>query len=181
MTGNSAGHIERARAFAIGAHCAIDQKRKYTATPYEVHLEEVADLVARFGGDEAMVAAAWLHDTVEDTAVSLEVIEREFGADVASLVAELTDVSGPGDGNRKKRKAMDRDHTARASPRAKTVKLADICSNLSTVAHLDRGFARVYVPEKEAELEVLGQGDAALFAHAKAAVEAARKMLEDRG
>jgi hypothetical protein len=37
------------------------------------------------------------------------------------------------------------------------------------------------VPEKEADLEVLGQGDAALFAHAKAAVEAARKMLEDRG
>ena len=52
--------IARARRYATEAHARIDQRRKYTGQPYEAHLKAVAALVARHGGDAAMVAAAWL-------------------------------------------------------------------------------------------------------------------------
>lgn len=91
--------IGRARAFALGAHAAINQRRKYTDEPYAVHLAEVAALVMRVQGVTAeMVAAAWLHNTVEDTAVPLALIETEFGACVGRLVGELTAISAPEDG-----------------------------------------------------------------------------------
>ena len=102
--------IEKARIYAIGAHARINQLRKYTRQPYDVHLKAVAELVASVSDDEAMIAAAWLHDTVEDTPATFEDLEREFGADVMQLVNELTDVSRPGDGGRAARKAIDRQH-----------------------------------------------------------------------
>lgn len=61
-------------------------------------------MVARFDHDENMVIAALLHDTVEDTSVTLEDIEFEFGAGVADWVKDLTDVSYPTDGHRAARK-----------------------------------------------------------------------------
>jgi (p)ppGpp synthase/HD superfamily hydrolase len=88
--------IEKARIYAIGAHARINQLRKYTRQPYDVHLKAVAELVASVSDDEALIAAAWLHDTVEDTPATFEDLEREFGADVMQLVSELTDVSRPG-------------------------------------------------------------------------------------
>ena len=87
--------IERAELFATAAHGATGQKRKYTDEPYVIHLREVALLVAEHGGDDAMIAAAWLHDVVEDTAITLDEITAHFGEDVASLVFALTDVSRP--------------------------------------------------------------------------------------
>ena len=100
--------VHRAREFATQAHRRIEQTRKYSKQAYEVHLKAVADLVAWVSDDQEMIAAAWLHDTVEDTPATLGDIEREFGSEVAQLVADLTDVSRPGDGNRAARKAIDR-------------------------------------------------------------------------
>lgn len=76
----------------------------------------------------------------------------------------LTDVSNPLDGNRAARKAIDRDHTAKASPEAKTIKLADMISNTASIMKHDLvGFARVYIPEKVKLLEVLREGDPVLW------------------
>lgn len=172
--------IERAELFARAAHGAIGQKRKYTHEPYVVHLAEVAALVAGHGGDDAMVAAAWLHDVVEDTGITLGEVERHFGADVAELVFALTDVSRPDDGNRAKRKELDRRHVAKGSPRAKTIKLADIISNISTIAEFDPSFAQVYLPERARVLGVLTEGDPMLFAKAQQALEDARAVLAKR-
>ena len=97
--------VERASDYATRAHQRIDQRRKYSHQPYQVHLEAVAELVARVSDDEEIIAAAWLHDTVEDTPATLEDIEGQFGQAVAELVEELTDTSKPSDGNRAKRKA----------------------------------------------------------------------------
>lgn len=169
--------IERAELYATAAHGATGQKRKYTDEPYVVHLREVAGLVETHGGDEAMIAAAWLHDVVEDTEIRMDEIERHFGADVAELVFALTDVSKPEDGNRAVRKELDRLHVAKASPRAKTVKLADIISNVSSIAAFDPGFAKVYIPEREAVLAVLTEGDPALYAKASEAIEAAKAHI----
>jgi hypothetical protein len=178
--------VARARRYATEAHARIDHRRKYSNQPYDVHLRNVAALVAEAGGDAAMVAAAWLHDTVEDTPATFRDIEQAFGRDVAVLVAELTDVSKPSDGNRAARKAIDRDHLARASARGKTIKLADLIDNCRDICRHDPRFARVFLAEMEALLEVLGEGDAGLMrrarkAHAKCRGELDRLALRPAG
>lgn len=145
--------ILEAQRFATIAHDG--QPRKYTGEPYVTHCAAVAQLVAATSGDEAMVAAAWLHDTVEDTPATLDELRALFGFDVADLVYWLTDVSQPGDGNRAFRKSLDRDHIARAPARAKAIKLADLIDNTSSITAHDPGFARIYMYEKRALLVVL--------------------------
>lgn len=155
--------VTRAAQFAKSAHESIDQRRKYTNEPYIVHPEAVASTVESVTDDEATVAAAWLHDVVEDTPITLEKIKDEFGADIASLVNDLTAPSTKADGNRKQRKAIDRQHTAQADPRAKTVKLADLIDNLSGISTSDPRFAKKYLEEKKLQLQVLVEGDSTLF------------------
>lgn len=155
--------IEKARTFAMAAHAATGQLRKYTHEPYFVHVEEVAQIVMSTSTfTEEMVAAAYLHDTVEDTAVTIDLIEREFGSKVAELVGWLTDVSKPEDGNRAHRKALDRAHSAAAPADAQTVKLADLISNSRSITQCDPEFAATYLEEKRLLLEVMDKGDAAL-------------------
>lgn len=168
--------VERARRYAIAMHRRIDHRRKYTNQPYEVHLKAVAQLVAGVTDDPQVIAAAWLHDTVEDTPVTLEEVRAEFGEAVAALVADLTDVSRPSDGNRAARKAVDRQHTAQASPRAKTVKLADLIDNCRDIRRGDPGFARVFFAEASALLPVLRDGDGRL--HARLQREVAEGLRE---
>ena len=159
--------VKRAKIYAREAHQRIDQRRKYSDLPYHVHLDAVADLVSSVTDDEEMIAAAWLHDVVEDTPATLEDLEQEFGSDVAQLVKELTDVSRPSDGNRAKRKSIDRQHTAQASSRAKTIKLADLIHNCSDITKHDPNFARIYLKEMSALLDVLGDADNKLYKQAR--------------
>lgn len=156
---------DRAREFATKAHAG--QKRKYTGAPYVTHCEAVAEIVRGIPGcTEEMIAAAWLHDTVEDCGVSRAEIAHQFGAEVALLVDALTDVSQPSDGNRKARKALDLLYTAQAKPPAKTIKLADLIDNTSTIVQYDPAFAKVYLQEKLVLLEVLKDGDPVLWQRA---------------
>ena len=156
-----------ARAFAAEAHGGINHQRKYTGDPYIIHPEEVAEIVASRPHTPEMIAAALLHDTVEDTPVSINDIHQRFGPVVAKLVADLTDISTPGDGNRVTRKAMDRAHSAAASNQAKTIKLADLISNSRSIIKHDPKFAKVYMGEKQALLDVLVGGDSVLLATAQ--------------
>ena len=158
--------IIRARVFATAAHAAVGQVRKYTFEPYIVHPAEVASIVMSHGGTDAMVAAAWLHDVVEDTGVTIETIRAELGTEVAELVGWLTDVSKPEDGNRARRKAMDREHTAAAPSEAQTIKLADLISNSRSIMAHDPAFAKTYLEEKRLLLAVMHRGDAGLHAEA---------------
>ena len=64
--------VSRAAAFAKAAHESIDQRRKYSNAPYIVHPEAVARTVSSVTDDVATIAAAWLHDVVEDTPVTIE-------------------------------------------------------------------------------------------------------------
>ena len=167
--------IQRAKAFAIHAH--RDHKRKYTGVPYHTHLEEVANIVASVTSDEEMIAAAWLHDTVEDTATTIGDIEAAFGSTVAHLVWHLTDVSKPSDGNRAARKAIDREHLSHAHPDAKTIKLADLISNSADIVVNDPKFAKVYLGEKYLLLPFLKEGDPTLFKTASDQVDLYSKKL----
>jgi (p)ppGpp synthase/HD superfamily hydrolase len=152
---------ERARAFAEVAH--HNQVRKYTGAPYIQHPVAVAELVASVTSDPEVIAAAYLHDVVEDTSQELGDIEANFGPRVALLVAYLTDVSTKYHGNRAARKALDRAHLALAPAEAQTVKLADLIDNSKSIAEHDPDFAKVYLKEKAELLEVLTKGDATLL------------------
>ena len=155
--------VEKAEEFARLWHGNIDQRRKYTDEPYIVHPEAVVATIIAIGGDDNMIAAAWLHDVVEDTPVTVAQILEEFGTDVADLVDDLTNVAKPEDGNRAARKALNCEHTAKASARAKTIKLADLIDNVPSIVTHDPEFAKTYVEEKTRQLAVLTEGNIVLY------------------
>ena len=156
--------VQRAIWFATQAHAG--QTRKYTGEPYVNHPVEVMQLVSTVTDDPEILAAAVLHDVVEDTPATIMNIKIGFNRRVAELVDDLTDVSKPEDGNRATRKELDRQHTAKASPDAKTIKLADLISNSRSIMKDDPNFAKVYMKEKAALLEVLTEGNTILFKQA---------------
>ncbi|MBY0561497.1 MAG: HD domain-containing protein [Hyphomicrobium sp.] len=164
--------ICKADAFAAGAHAGVRQKRKYTGEPYIVHPREVADIVSEVTSNPYIVAAALLHDVLEDTGVTKADLEAEFGGIIANLVDQVTDVSKPEDGNRAARKLKDRVHLSLASEEAQTIKLADLISNTRTIVAHDGDFAATYMLEKRQLLVVLGKGNVKLWQDANALVEA---------
>jgi guanosine-3',5'-bis(diphosphate) 3'-pyrophosphohydrolase len=122
-----------ARAWNFAAERHAKQKRKGDAQePYVNHLAEVAELVATAtdGRDANLVAAAVLHDTVEDTATLSGELASIFNADVAELVSEVTDDKRL---DKAERKRLQVEHAATKSPRAKILKLADKTSNLRSL------------------------------------------------
>lgn len=168
--------VDRARKFAERAH--RNQVRKYTGEPYFVHLDEVAKLCARFGCNKETVAAAYLHDTIEDQPVTYEDIAMEFGTRVADMVRDLTDAPASA-GSRKERKAMDLARLAVASRNAQTIKCADMISNTASIVRHDVGFARTYLPEKRAALMVMTRADSKLLALAWERLRAAEREIEN--
>ena len=161
--------VKKAFHFAQQAHQG--QVRKYTGEPYINHPVAVAKLVAEVCDNKEMVAAALLHDTVEDTAATILDIRREFGKTIAIWVEQLTKVSQSGHGNRAVRKALDRAHTALADHEAKTIKLADVFDNIKNIAEKDPKFAQVYMQEKRDLLEVLTEGDQGLYARVQKIID----------
>ena len=158
---------KRARLFAIRWHDSIDQRRKYTNEPYWRHPEAVAAIVQKVPHTPEMIAAAYLHDVIEDTPCTEAEVRAEFGDAVADLVMWLTDVSKPTDGNREVRKRIDRVHIAAAPREAKTVKLADLIDNSRSITKYDPDFAVTYLKEKRLLLdEALRDGDPILWAQA---------------
>ena len=124
--------ILKAAAFAARKH--RDQRRKGAeAPPYINHPLELAWVLAEVGGvtDAATLCAALLHDTIEDTDTTREELAQEFGAEVAALVAEVTDDKSL---SKAERKRMQVEHAASISDKAKRVKLADKICNLADVA-----------------------------------------------
>ena len=96
---------------------------------HEKHLARVAGTLRRFGVDDpVLLAAAWLHDTVEDTETTIDDIRREFGDDIADLVWRLTDEPGK---NRKERHRLTH-IKIRGRPEAVRVKLADRIANVES-------------------------------------------------
>ena len=161
--------------FAAAAHAAMGQHRKYSDEPYVVHPVAVAELVRTVPHTEAMIAAALLHDVVEDTEIRLPAIEAHFGGTVAELVDWLTDVSRPEDGNRRVRKRLDLEHLARAPAAAQTINYADLIDNSHSISAYDRGFWPVFRREMRDLIAALDRGDASLRQHARTIAEGANR------
>ena len=116
-----------ARAFAVGAHAAVGQK--YGDEPYQAHLDHVVRVLRHFGfgSDSTLLAAAYLHDVVEDTKVTIEQVEAFFMPDIAGLVDAVTDRLGP---SRTSRKLATYARIQRSNnPYAAVLKLADRIAN----------------------------------------------------
>lgn len=129
-TGDTPQQTNPAKTFADKHH----GDQKYGNEPYNVHLKAVDDVLDRFNvTDPNLRAAAWLHDTLEDTNASYEEVSAEFGEVVAQIVNAVTD--GPGD-NRKERKSHAYPKI-RATPGAVAVKLADRIANVESGGKID--------------------------------------------
>ncbi len=124
--------VTKAKEFAYRAHEGHFRNDK-EHSPYIVHPKEVSELVEKSGGTEVEIAAAWLHDTVEDTPTTIEDIEREFGKEVAEVVAGLTDLPEFETLPLAERKAKQAERVRGESDSVKRVKLADQTSNVGAV------------------------------------------------
>ena len=127
--------LDRAIIFAVKAHAGTERRGK--GFPYIVHPMEAMEIVATMTPDQELLAAAALHDTVEDTDVTVEQIREEFGERIASLVAAESDVMVEGvseedSWHARKKAAIDR--LANASHDAKMVALGDKLSNMRAIA-----------------------------------------------
>jgi GTP diphosphokinase / guanosine-3',5'-bis(diphosphate) 3'-diphosphatase len=173
------------KAAEFAAHKHRDQRRKgKSQRPYVGHCIEVARMIAEVGGieDANVLAAAILHDTVEDTDTTPQEIEKEFGADIALLVAEVTDDKRLESDERKRLQVV---HAPHISDRAKLIKLADKISNVREIGadppenwDLKRRL-RYYDWAKEV-VDALGDANPALaYLFEKSVTEALRQTNHD--
>ena len=187
--------VEKAQMFAAGAHAGVGQKRKYTGEDYIHHPVAVAEIVRKHGGTDEMVAAAMLHDTIEDTQVTFDHIFSLFGDRVAEMVDALSNKAKKEDGNRETRffinvKAL----RERLDMQSRVIKLADLIHNTQSITRYDQKFAAQYLAEKafmlralftDAEIGVSGEeieprtGDHPLLIEAEKMVATALSQLPD--
>lgn len=172
--------LNKIRDFADKAHGK--QLRKYSPDRYIVHPVRVMEILKEYTSDIPVLAAALLHDVLEDTPVTEEDIHKFLSTLMSGseaertikLVVELTDVYVYEDypqWNRGKRKAMEQERMARTSSLAQTIKYADILDNCKEIVEHDRHFARVFLAECKKLLDVMDKGDKQLFKISKEVVE----------
>jgi (p)ppGpp synthase/HD superfamily hydrolase len=162
--------LEKIKIFADKAHGT--QVRKYTGEPYIVHPLRVMEACRNYGQRNTVLAAALLHDVLEDTAVNSEdlgaflqsVMSAADAQETLQFVTEMTDVYVKTDyrqWNRRKRKEKELERIAGTSLEAQTIKYADIIDN-SDIAEQDAGFAPRYLKECMAILKKADKGNTAL-------------------
>ena len=163
--------FDKAVVFATRAH--RNQTRKYTGESYIMHPLAVAEIVRTVEGHtDEMLAAAVLHDVVEDCDVTIDEICEQFGTVVGMYVEYCTDISRPEHGNRRVRKDMDAWHYSRGPMESQTIKVADLIDNTADISKNDPGFWNVYKNEKWLCLNLLTKADPELW-------QRARKQLKE--
>ncbi|MHC2275942.1 (p)ppGpp synthase/HD superfamily hydrolase [Bradyrhizobium diazoefficiens] len=125
--------ISEAAELAARRHNGMARKGRGNE-PYVNHLAEVANLLARAtdGADAELVAAGWLHDTIEDTETTREELAQKFSERIASLVVECTDDMKLPKAERRRRQVVD---APKKSAGAKLIKVADKISNVGARIH----------------------------------------------
>ena len=126
--------LDKAIVFAVKAHAGMERKGK--GFPYIVHPMEAVSIAATMTNDQELLAAAALHDTVEDTDVKYSDIRKEFGERVAQLVETESDIVVNGKTEEESwqlRKSIAIDQLTTASRDAKIVALSDKLSNARAI------------------------------------------------
>ena len=179
--------LERIRQYADEAHG--DQRRKYTPERYIVHPIRVMELCKEHEEDVHILAAALLHDVLEDTPVSEEelyhFLEENMGKTSAKktldYVVELTDVYTKEDYphlNRRQRKEKEHKRLQKVSPQAQSIKYADITDNCIEIVRYDTAFAPLFLRECQHALDGLHKGNQALRKRAVEIVSAGLENLQ---
>lgn len=169
--------IGRAAAFAELMHQG--QARKYTGEPYIEHPMQVAYYVSRVTEDKDVLAAAWLHDVVEDTPATFEEISSQFGFSVSGMVRALSNLLKPEDGNREWRKEKYFKVIEASDADVQTIKVADFVSNTPSILMHDWSFARVYLKEYNEALDLFTKADPQLVSMARAQLQRGWFYLEE--
>ncbi len=127
--------VSKAAEFAAHRHTG-ERRKARPDEPYINHLAEVANILAEVtdGADAELVAAGWLHDTVEDELATRAELVSEFGDRIAALVDEVTDDMSLPQAKRRQKQVEDAPHK---SPGAKLIKIADKISNVRARIHSD--------------------------------------------
>lgn len=178
--------LEQIYDFADHAHG--EQRRKYTSERYMVHPLRVMELCKPVTDEQTILAAALLHDVLEDTPIKeadlllfLQQIQTKQAADqTLKLVIELTDVyiaSHYPDLNRRERKAREAKRMQYISPEAQTIKYADILDNCLEIVKYDREFAPRFLKECRQLLQVMDTGHTSLRTAALEVVEKSLKTI----
>lgn len=181
-TENHAAFLLRAADFAARKH--RDQRRKDPeASPYINHPIAVARLLSEVGGiaDAEILAAALLHDTIEDTETTGNELEAEFGPRVRSLVEDVTDDKSLEKAERKRRQA---EHASTLGPDSVAIKLGDKIANVRDVsANPPSGWSnerrREYLDWAESVIDNCREPNPALLTTFRGALAAGRKTIPD--
>ena len=140
--------VEKARQYAEDKHKG--QFRKDRITPYFEHSEAVARMVEYYGGTPEMIAAAYLHDILEDTKTGIMELDKEFGFIITCLVMHLTDYTTEmGIKPRKNRREVYFLKLSFSSDKVKLIKLCDRIHNLITMDGFSSSFKKLYIKESE--------------------------------
>ena len=156
--------VNSARLFANESHDRFSSGRVSALPNLPAHLKSVAQIVSTVTDHQETVAAAWLHDIVEDTAVTFGDLQRRFGSGVAKLVREITVPFNSGYRNRVTRLAHAKEHLARASEAAKNIKLADLIDTCSELHKNNPVSLIAYASEADELASVLEGGNERLLA-----------------
>ena len=178
--------LHEVKEFADKAHG--NQMRKYTPERYIVHPVRVMKTCKEYTNDITLLAAALLHDVLEDTAVTkeelqgflLKLMSEEEAKRTVQLVEELTDVYIKANypyWNRKKRKIKETERLEKTSVAAQTIKYADIIDNAPEVTEKEPDFAKKFIPEYKALLKRITKGNSVLYERAKKVVNACMAKL----
>lgn len=122
--------LDRAIVFAVQAHAGTERRGK--GFPYIIHPMEAMEIVSTITSDQELLAAAALHDTVEDTDVTIDDIRAEFGERIATLVMIESVSDDEGTWHERKKKSIDL--IANAPLDAKIVAMGDKLSNMRAIA-----------------------------------------------
>ena len=140
-------HVREARLVAIKCHGTQDYDGIF---PYEKHLDDVVDVLKRFNiVDPKFLCGGYLHDSIEDGAISYNKIKLYFGFEIAEMVFCVTDEVGR---NRQEKKSKTLPKTA-SNPDAVILKLADRIANIEHGGKIDM-YAKEYKDFKEALYQV---------------------------
>jgi (p)ppGpp synthase/HD superfamily hydrolase len=172
--------LNKITKFADHAHG--QQRRKYTPERYIVHPIRVMKICKEYTHDPAVLAAALLHDVLEDTGLNkeeikdflLQVMEQDAAFQTLQLVEELTDryiKDKYPKWNRRKRKLKEAARMGNISAESQTIKYADIIDNSLEIIEHDVGFARLYLAESKALLSKMTKGNTTLHQRAMEVVD----------
>jgi len=169
--------VAKAKLIAEVAH--FTQRRKYTSEPYVEHCRRVVSLLdgSEKRMSDAAYAAAWLHDVVEDTPITLDFIAERCGMLVARYVSAMTDTKNMYM-NRAARKEVDKKRLSESNREVQTIKVCDLIDNTESIVQYDPKFARTYLKEKQLLLDVLTKADKSLHERAQHQLTQALEAME---